>query len=46
MTSVRNSFERELAVTRKLLDASAREKTKLHLEAGPIRAELKELRPK
>ena len=40
------TIEDELAATRQLLDESAREKARLHLEAGPMRAELKELRLK
>ena len=43
VTSVRNSYEKELADTRQLLDGCAREKTALQLEAGRMKTELGEL---
>lgn len=46
VTSVRNSYEKELSDTRQLLDETAKEKARLQLDAGRMRAELGELNPK
>lgn len=46
VTSVKNSYEKELSDTRQLLDETAREKARLQLDAGRMRAELGELNPK
>ena len=46
VTSVRSSYEKELADTRALLDETAKEKARLQLDAGRSRAELGELTPK
>lgn len=43
VTSVRNSYEKELTDTRQLLDESAREKTTLQSDIGRLRTELGEL---
>ena len=46
VTSVRNSYEKELSDTRLLLDETAKEKARLQLDAGRVRAELGELTQK
>ncbi len=46
VTSVRNSYEKELSDTRGLLDETAKEKARLQLDSGRVRAELGELTPK
>ena len=46
VNSVRSSYEKELADTRQLLDETAKEKARLQLDAGRMRAELGEINPK
>jgi len=46
VSSVKHSYEKELADTRQLLDETAREKARLQLDAGRLRSELEELNPK
>lgn len=46
VNSIRNSYEKELADTRQLLDETAKEKARLQLDCGRLKAELSENNPK
>jgi len=46
VSSVRASYEKELADTRQLLDETAKEKARLQLDCGRVKAELAEINPK
>lgn len=46
VSSVKSSYEKELSDTRSLLDETAKEKARIQLDAGRLRAELEELSPR